>query len=190
MVPAELEDPAPLDFAQPKLGLNDIQVGEKNGKLDKNEKSELKAKEKFILSITENGYGKRTDHNDYRVTNRGGKGVKTINITPKTGKLIAIKNVIDEDGLMIINKSGVMIRMNVESMRVMGRATQGVKLINLKENDQISSVAKVEIDEDDESITEESIESALNENSTATIDNSNVKEEGVSNLEDNDSSDL
>ena len=80
----------------------------------------------------------------------GGKGVKTINITTKTGNLIAIKNVIDSDGLMIINKSGVMIRMNVEAMRVMGRATQGVKLINLKESDQISSVAKVEIDESDE----------------------------------------
>ena len=146
--------------------------------------------ESHVLVVSENGYGKRSDIDSYRVTNRGGKGVKTINITPKTGKLIAIKNVIDEDGLMIINKSGVMIRMNVESMRVMGRATQGVKLINLKENDQISSVAKVEIDEDDESITEESIESALNENSTATIDNSNVKEEGVSNVEDNDSSDL
>ena len=105
--------------------------------------------ESHVLVVSENGYGKRSDIESYRVTNRGGKGVKTINITSKTGQLIAIKNVIDEDGLMIINKSGVMIRMNVESMRVMGRATQGVKLINLKENDQISSVAKVEIDQDD-----------------------------------------
>ena len=103
-----------------------------------------------VLVVSENGYGKRSDIDSYRITNRGGKGVKTINITTKTGNLIAIKNVIDSDGLMIINKSGVMIRMNVEAMRVMGRATQGVKLINLKERDQISSVAKVEIDESDE----------------------------------------
>ncbi len=103
-----------------------------------------------VLVVSENGYGKRSDIDSYRITNRGGKGVKTINITTKTGNLIAIKNVIDSDGLMIINKSGVMIRMNVEAMRVMGRATQGVKLINLKESDQISSVAKVEIDESDE----------------------------------------
>jgi len=103
-----------------------------------------------VLVVSENGYGKRSDIDSYRITNRGGKGVKTISITSKTGNLIAIKNVIDSDGLMIINKSGVMIRMNVEAMRVMGRATQGVKLINLKDSDQISSVAKVEIDESDE----------------------------------------
>jgi len=107
--------------------------------------------ESHVLVVSENGYGKRSDIDAYRVTNRGGKGVKTINITEKTGKLIAIKNVVDENGLMIINKSGVMIRMNVESMRVMGRATQGVKLINLKDGDQISSVAKVEIDQDSDS---------------------------------------
>ena len=105
--------------------------------------------ESHVLVVSENGYGKRSDIDAYRLTNRGGKGVKTISITPKTGRLIAIKNVIDEDGLMIINKSGVMIRMKVEAMRVMGRATQGVRLINLKEDDQISSVAKVEIDQDE-----------------------------------------
>ena len=104
--------------------------------------------ESHVLVVSENGFGKRSEIDAYRITNRGGKGVKTINITDKTGKLIAIKNVVDEDGLMIINKSGVMIRMNVEKMRVMGRATQGVKLINLKEGDQISSVAKVEIEEE------------------------------------------
>ncbi|RPG60836.1 MAG: DNA gyrase subunit A [Flavobacteriales bacterium TMED191] len=103
-----------------------------------------------VLVVSENGYGKRSDIDSYRQTNRGGKGVKTISITSKTGNLIAIKNVIDSDGLMIINKSGVMIRMNIDSMRVMGRATQGVKLINLKENDHISSVAKVEIDDSEE----------------------------------------
>ena len=105
--------------------------------------------ESHVLVVSQNGYGKRSDIDAYRLTNRGGKGVKTISITSKTGKLIAIKNVMDDDGLMIINKSGVMIRMKVEAMRVMGRATQGVRLINLKDNDQISSVAKVEIDQDE-----------------------------------------
>ncbi len=119
--------------------------------------------ESHVLVVSENGYGKRSDIDAYRITNRGGKGVKTINITDKTGKLIAIKNVIDEDGLMIINKSGVMIRMSVDAMRVMGRATQGVKLINLKDNDQISSVAKVEIDQDDVEI---SSDEELGESST------------------------
>lgn len=96
-----------------------------------------------ILVVSENGYGKRSSLEDYRITNRGGKGVKTINITDKTGQLIAIKDVTDNDDLMIINKSGVMIRMEVTDLRVMGRATQGVKLINMKETDQIASVAKV-----------------------------------------------
>ena len=88
-----------------------------------------------ILVVSENGYGKRSALDEYRVTNRGGKGVKTMNITEKTGGLIALKNVTDEDDLMIINKSGVMIRISVEEMRVMGRNTQGVRLINLKAND-------------------------------------------------------
>jgi len=119
--------------------------------------------ESHVLVVSENGYGKRSDIDAYRVTNRGGKGVKTISITSKTGELIAIKNVIDEDGLMIINKSGVMIRMKVESMRVMGRATQGVRLINLKESDQISSVAKVEIDQDDEIAIDETVDTELSD---------------------------
>ncbi len=97
-----------------------------------------------ILVVSEKGYGKRSKLDDYRVTNRGGKGVKTINITEKTGKLIAIKNVKDEDDLMIINKSGIAIRIPVSSLRVMGRATQGVRLINLKDDDEIAAVAKVE----------------------------------------------
>ncbi len=101
-----------------------------------------------ILVVSENGYGKRSSLEDYRVTNRGGKGVKTISVTEKTGKLVAIKNVSDDDDLMIINKSGVAIRMAVEDLRVMGRATQGVKLINLK-NDVIAAVAKVMKDEDE-----------------------------------------
>ena len=114
-----------------------------------------------ILVVSENGYGKRSDLEDYRVTNRGGKGVKTISITDKTGELVAIKNVTDQDDLMIINKSGIAIRLPVEDLRVMGRATQGVRLINLKNNDQIAAVAKVMKIEDDEiEETQESTESA------------------------------
>ena len=101
-----------------------------------------------ILVVSENGYGKRSSIDDYRITNRGGKGVKTISITEKTGGLVAIKNVCDSDDLMIINKSGIAIRMSVEDLRVMGRATQGVKLINIKGNDSIAAVAKVMKDED------------------------------------------
>ncbi len=97
-----------------------------------------------LLVVSEKGYGKRSDIDDYRITKRGGKGVKTINVTEKTGKLVAIKEVIDTDDLMIINKSGITIRMAVENLRVMGRATQGVKLIRLNDNDEISSVEKIE----------------------------------------------
>ena len=102
-----------------------------------------------ILVVSENGYGKRSSLDAYRITNRGGKGVKTISITEKTGKLVSLKNVNDNDDLMIINKSGIAIRMEVASLRVMGRATQGVKLINLKENDSIAAVAKVVHEEED-----------------------------------------
>ncbi len=101
-----------------------------------------------ILVVSENGYGKRSSIDDYRITNRGGKGVKTISITDKTGGLVAIKNVSDSDDLMIINKSGIAIRMSVDDLRTMGRATQGVKLINLKDSDSIAAVAKVMKDED------------------------------------------
>ena len=107
-----------------------------------------------VLVVSENGYGKRTAVEDYRVTNRGGKGVITLNITEKTGNLIAIQNVTDEDGLMIINKSGVAIRMGMNEMRVMGRNTQGVKVINLKNNDSIAAIAKVEMDKDVEEVEE------------------------------------
>ena len=102
-----------------------------------------------ILVVSENGYGKRSRLEDYRMTNRGGKGVKTISVTEKTGSLVSIKNVSDSDDLMIINKSGIAIRMEVESLRVMGRATQGVRLINLRENDSIAAVAKVLKDDDE-----------------------------------------
>ena len=108
-----------------------------------------------VLVVSENGYGKRSSLDDYRITNRGGKGVKTINITDKTGQLIAIKDVTDNFDLMIINKSGLIIRMAVDSLRVMGRATQGVRLINLKDDDSIAAVAKVEILEGEEEEYEE-----------------------------------
>ncbi len=97
-----------------------------------------------LLVVSEKGYGKRSSIEEYRVTNRGGKGVKTLNITEKTGLLVAIKDVTDNDELMIINKSGIIIRMGVAALRVMGRATQGVRLIKLNEKDEISSVAKIE----------------------------------------------
>lgn len=96
-----------------------------------------------VLVVSEKGYGKRSKLEDYRITNRGGKGVKTLNISDKTGDLVAIKNVTDEDDLMIINKSGIIIRIEVSAMRVMGRATQGVRLININEEDAIASVAKI-----------------------------------------------
>tara|TARA_X000000950_G_scaffold25278_1_gene27214 strand:- start:1253 stop:3739 length:2487 start_codon:yes stop_codon:yes gene_type:complete len=102
-----------------------------------------------ILVVSENGYGKRSSLEDYRLTNRGGKGVKTISITEKTGKLVTLKSVSDSDDLMIINKSGIAIRMLVEDLRVMGRATQGVKVISLKDGDSIAAVAKVMKDDND-----------------------------------------
>ncbi len=143
-----------------------------------------------VLVVSEKGYGKRTAVEDYRVTNRGGKGVITLNITEKTGNLIAIQNVTDEDGLMIINKSGVAIRMGMDEMRVMGRNTQGVKVINLKNNDSIAAIAKVEMDKDveeEEENTQEplpgAVESALPEFSDVpqTGDNaiSNMGDEAV-----------
>lgn len=114
-----------------------------------------------VLVVSERGYGKRTAVEDYRITNRGGKGVITLNITEKTGNLIAIQSVTDEDGLMIINKSGVAIRMNMNEMRVMGRNTQGVKVINLKTKDEIAAIAKVEMDS--EVVEEEDGEVAEND---------------------------
>jgi DNA gyrase subunit A len=100
------------------------------------------------LVVSENGYGKRSRIMDYRITNRGGKGVKTINITEKTGPLIAIKDVTDDNDLMIINKSGITIRMAASDIKVAGRATQGVKLINIRENDSIAAVCVVSKSED------------------------------------------
>jgi DNA gyrase subunit A len=120
-----------------------------------------------ILVVSEKGYGKRSKLDDYRITNRGGKGVKTLNISEKTGNLVAIKNVDDSNDLMIINKSGIIIRMSVEDLRVMGRATQGVKLINIKESDSIAAVAKVKQEKEEDEDAEENgteIENESNEN--------------------------
>ncbi|AZA74603.1 DNA gyrase subunit A [Chryseobacterium indoltheticum] len=144
-----------------------------------------------VLVVSEKGYGKRTAVEDYRITNRGGKGVITLNITEKTGNLIAIQNVTDEDGLMIINKSGVAIRMNMDEMRVMGRNTQGVRMINLKKNDEIAAIAKVAMDKDvEEDIIEgeESVENIPTEEDTSTQTENNVENENpVDETENSDS---
>ncbi|RKQ43119.1 DNA gyrase subunit A [Roseivirga pacifica] len=124
-----------------------------------------------LLVVSEKGYGKRSPIDDYRITKRGGKGVKTINITEKTGNLVAIKEVIDTDDLMIINKSGITIRLSVDGLRVMGRATQGVKLIRLNDNDQISSVEKIEKVEGEEEEVENQEGAATNENEAPTEEN-------------------
>ena len=125
-------------------------------------------KEETVLVVSENGYGKRTFIDDpetgeavYRITNRGGKGVKTISVTEKTGNLVAIKSVLEEEDLMIINKSGMAIRLPVSDLRVMGRATQGVRLINIKGNDSIAAVAKVMKEEEDLSEGENMEDSTL-----------------------------
>lgn len=121
-----------------------------------------KGTENTVMVVSEQGYGKRSDLEDYRITNRGGKGVKTINVTEKTGQLVAIKSVNDKNDLVIINKSGITLRLNVADIRVMGRATQGVRLINLdKRGDEIASVCKVDTTEIDEVETLENVE--LNE---------------------------
>ena len=143
-----------------------------------------------VLVVSERGYGKRTAVEDYRITNRGGKGVITLNITEKTGNLIAIQNVTDEDGLMIINKSGVAIRMGMDEMRVMGRNTQGVRMINLKNNDEIAAIAKVEMDkevEEDETEGEEGAENlpgAVNSDVVEYSDSPQTGDNAVSNMGD------
>ncbi|WP_316821965.1 DNA gyrase subunit A [Pedobacter gandavensis] len=130
-----------------------------------------------ILVVSEKGYGKRTDIEDYRVTNRGGKGVKTISVTEKTGALVAIKNVTDADDLMIINKSGIVIRIVVSELRVMGRATQGVRLINLKGNDEIASVAKIEHEDEEVEEVEEGEEGAVVVNDAIVTEGAEESEE-------------
>src|SRR5690606_26682688 len=127
--------------------------------------------ETTVLVVSEKGYGKRTDIEDYRITNRGGKGVKTINVTEKTGELVAIKGVTDENDLMIINKSGIVIRIGVESLRVMGRATQGVRLITLKDNDEIASITKVDHQDEEEETLIEGSEENTTENDSSSAEN-------------------
>src|SRR5690606_31223024 len=123
-----------------------------------------------LLVVSEKGYGKRTLLDAYRITNRGGKGVKAMNITPKTGGLVAIREVVDSDDLMIINKSGITIRIPVSGLRVMGRATQGVRLIKLGEHDEISSVEKLskieEVVDDPDAEGESTSDSDNEENQT------------------------
>ena len=126
----------------------------------------INSPEQNVLVVSENGYGKRSDVEDYRITNRGTKGVKTLNITDKTGELIAIKSVTDDEDLMIINKSGIVIRLAVSTLRIMGRATQGVKLIDLRGNDQIAAVTKVEHVEEEEVESEENAENPAGETPT------------------------
>lgn len=128
--------------------------------------------ETTIMVVSQKGYGKRTSLEDYRITGRGGKGVKTINVTPKTGSLISMLDVTDQDGLMIINKSGIAIRFAAEKIRVAGRATQGVKLINIRENDEIASVAKVPREEVEDEDVEGLIEGG--EENGADIDTDNT----------------
>lgn len=140
-----------------------------------------------VLVVSENGYGKRSAVEDYRITNRGGKGVKTLNITEKTGDLIAILNVEDENDLMIINKSGIAIRLRIDELRVMGRATQGVRLINLKGKDQIAAVCKViRENEEEEVIYDEEgniIETPQNEHDEEDTSQENTSEESEDNEE-------
>jgi DNA gyrase subunit A len=143
--------------------------------------------ESEILVVAENGYGKRSSIEEYRITNRGGKGVKTLNITEKTGKLISINSVTDADDLMIINKSGLTIRMAVEDLRVMGRATQGVKLINIKENDSIAAVTKVMKDDVEEVLVDEEgnvIEAAVIERVKPVLEI--LEDDGVADDDDDD----
>ncbi len=135
--------------------------------------------ETTVLVVSEKGYGKRTDIEDYRVTNRGGKGVKTINITEKTGSLVSIKNVTDQEDLMIINKSGIVIRIAVADLRVMGRATQGVRLITLKGDDEIASVTKIDHEEEEDGnldAADLTVDNGQIENPDNT-DNNNIKDE-------------
>jgi DNA gyrase subunit A len=145
----------------------------------------IENKEDQILVVSEKGFGKRSDIEDYRITNRGGKGVKTINVTEKTGKLVAAMAVKDGDELMIINASGIAIRMSVTDLRVVGRATQGVKLINLSKGDSIASVAKIVsdfVENEEEVIDENTVEystasiSSTDENIIADNDDENIEE--------------
>ena len=126
-----------------------------------------------LLVVSENGYGKRTDFDEYRKTNRGGKGVKTLNITEKTGDLVAMKNVTDENDLMIINRSGITIRMAVSDIKVAGRATQGVRLINIKEGDSIAAISAVNKSEDDAAVQQSPAEAPLEDSASSQTEQTN-----------------
>ena len=126
-----------------------------------------------LLVVSENGYGKRTDFDEYRKTNRGGKGVKTLNITEKTGDLVAMKNVTDENDLMIINRSGITIRMAVSDIKVAGRATQGVRLINIKEGDSIAAISAVNKSEDDTAVQQSPAEAPLEDSASPQTEQTN-----------------
>ena len=142
-----------------------------------------------VMVVSEQGYGKRSEIEDYRKTNRGGKGVKTMNITEKTGKLVTIKSVTDENDLMIINKSGITIRLKVEDVRIMGRATQGVRLINLeKRNDQIGSVCKVMTESLEDEIPEEEVEGTIA--SDPNTDAPDIDNDDTSDVNENESNNI
>lgn len=142
-----------------------------------------------VMVVSEQGYGKRSEIEDYRKTNRGGKGVKTMNITEKTGKLVTIKSVTDENDLMIINKSGITIRLKVEDVRIMGRATQGVRLINLeKRNDQIGSVCKVMTESLEDEIPEEEVEGTIV--SDPNTDTPDIDNDDTSDVNENESNNI
>ena len=152
----------------------------------------VKDPESSVLVVSSNGYGKRSAVEDYRITNRGGKGVKTLQITEKTGELISILNVTDEHDLMIVNKSGITIRMAAADLRVMGRATQGVRLINLKGNDEIASVCRVPKADDEEASLEgiegaEGVESAVEGAESSEPAADNATDNTTDNTEDNNS---
>ncbi len=141
--------------------------------------------ESEILVVSENGYGKRSSLDAYRETNRGGKGVKAMNITDKTGALISINAVTDTDDLMIINKSGLTIRLRVSDLRVMGRNTQGVRLINIKGNDSIAAVAKVMRDEDEEDEMDDELKKDL-----LAVDENDILEDVVEDIEGEEEDDI
>jgi DNA gyrase subunit A len=121
----------------------------------------VKNESNALLAVTENGYGKRTLISDYRVTHRGGKGIKTLNPTPKTGPLVAVKEVVEQDELMIVTTGGIIIRLPILGIRVMGRATQGVRLINLEDGHKVGDVARVVLEEDEEGAPSEGEEDAV-----------------------------
>ena len=145
----------------------------------------IESSESTILVVSENGYGKRTDVDDYRVTNRGGKGVKTINVTEKTGELVSIKDVTDKDDLMIINRSGIVIRIAMSNLRSMGRATQGVRLIKLKGDDSIASVAKVEHDDEEETDVENVVINPDESDTIPAVDENIEEDDDAADEEDN-----